>query len=128
MEEMEMEMDMDMSMQMTFYTGHEVTILFSWWETQTQAQYALSLLVIFIAGIAMELLMLLKRILGFRSKSLLWKAVNSVLFGVVICWGYFMMLAAMTYNVGVFVVVCVGYAVGNFIFSQDAFNLFKKYQ
>ena len=71
MEEMEMEMDMDMSMQMTFYTGHEVTILFSGWETQTQAQYALSLLVIFIAGIAMELLMLLKRILGFRSKSLL---------------------------------------------------------
>ena len=51
---------------------------------------------------------------------MLMRATTSLLYGVNIATSYLLMLAVMTFNVGYFVVICAGLAVGHFIFYPAA--------
>ncbi|XP_051119283.1 copper transporter 5.1 [Andrographis paniculata] len=128
-------------MHMTFYWGKNVTILFDSWKTDSWVSYALSLLALFLFSLFYQymedrrlrfrLLALSKRppppqsqtqslgiplLGGAAGKWAPWRFAGAILFGVNSAIGYFLMLAIMSFNAGVFVAVVVGLGVGYLLF------------
>ncbi|KAG6409499.1 hypothetical protein SASPL_127539 [Salvia splendens] len=124
-------------MHMTFYWGRSVTILFDSWQTNSWPGYFLSLLALFLFGafyqymeerrLRLKLLSvakpppssaaetpLLNKLSGRRFGP--YQLAGSVLFGVNSAIGYFLMLAVMSFNAGVFIAVVVGLAAGYLAF------------
>lgn len=133
-------------MHMTFYWGKNVTILFDFWKVKTWTWYAISLLIVFLFSALHEWLAgqrsaliakpeaksssavedgdhrtpLITHTLGAAQKSVGKKALDSFLFGVNVGLGYLLMLAAMSFNGGVFVAIVAGLAVGHFLFRSNS--------
>lgn len=127
-------------MHMTFYWGKTVTLLFDFWRTDSWLSYAFTLLACFIFSIFYQYLE--DRRLRFKlissgspqaggdstttpllvgTKGGKWSAgriLGAALFGVNSGIGYFLMLAIMSFNGGVFVAVVLGLAVGYFVFRS----------
>ncbi|XP_057799911.1 copper transporter 5.1 [Salvia miltiorrhiza] len=128
-------------MHMTFYWGRSVTILFDSWQTDSWLSYFLSLFAVFLLSafyqymeerrLRLKLLslakspppppsaaattpLLLPKLTGRRFSP--YQLAGAILFGVNSAIGYFLMLAVMSYNAGVFIAVVVGLAVGYLFF------------
>ncbi|KAL1552291.1 copper transporter 5.1-like [Salvia divinorum] len=122
-------------MHMTFYWGRSVTILFDSWQTDSWLGYFLSLLALLLFSafyqymeerrLRLKLLSvakpppssaaetpLLRKLSGRRP----YRIAGAVLFGVNSAIGYFLMLAVMSFNAGVFIAVVVGLAAGYLAF------------
>ncbi|KAK1939522.1 putative Copper transporter 1 [Babesia divergens] len=102
-----------------FEDSYESTILFSIWRTLGAKSYFASLLLIFILSLLTVFLKVgRKRLTNFFLKgggrfSQAWKhAVLASLAFVVTFMDFCMMLIVMTFNVGIVLVVCAGYAIG----------------
>ncbi|KAH7422332.1 hypothetical protein KP509_12G003900 [Ceratopteris richardii] len=127
-------------MHMTFYWGKQATILFDGWKTTTWADYSLSLIALFLSSIILQYISNLEvtsLLTGKTSSStsspsvkapLLGKNILSIslgkrflrsgVFGVRVGIGYLLMLAAMSFNGGVFIAIVLGFAVGHFLFVK----------
>ncbi|KAK1430630.1 hypothetical protein QVD17_13511 [Tagetes erecta] len=127
-------------MHMTFYWGRNVNLLFDSWKTNTWFTYSLTLLVCFIFSIFYQYLedrrlrfkllsvsnntngsvdttpLLNTKIVGSRWS--VGRFAGSVLFGINSALGYFIMLAIMSFNGGVFIAIVVGLAVGYLLFRS----------
>ncbi|KAL9176573.1 hypothetical protein ABFS82_01G006000 [Erythranthe guttata] len=128
-------------MHMTFYWGIRATILFDSWKTDSWLNYSLSLLACFLFSAFyqyMEDRRFRIRLLSKNTPSsgggaapletpLLFSKLggsnwppsrfaDAILFGINSAIGYFLMLAVMSFNAGVFLAVVVGLAVGYLIF------------
>lgn len=124
-------------MHMTFYWGRSVTILFDSWTTDSWPSYFLSLFALFLFSLFYQYMddrRLRLRLLStkpppqsaaetpllfpkLRRRS--WaphQFLGAILFGVNAAIGYFLMLAVMSFNGGVFIAVVAGLAVGYLIF------------
>lgn len=128
-------------MHMTFYWGTSVTILFDSWQTNSWLGYLLSLLAVFLFAAFYQYLedrrlrlklisaakgspsppssdaaapLLFPKLRGRRWSP--YQFAGAVLFGVNSAIGYFLMLAVMSFNAGVFIAVVVGLAVGYLLF------------
>lgn len=122
-------------MHMTFYWGKSVTILFDSWKTDSWLSYSLSLFALFFFSLFYQYME--DRRLRLRSAPvskptsggasvnapLLSKLsrrpsqfAGAILFGINSAIGYFLMLAIMSFNGGVFVAIVVGLAAGYLIF------------
>ncbi|KAH7422324.1 hypothetical protein KP509_12G003700 [Ceratopteris richardii] len=128
-------------MHMTFYWGKQATILFDGWKTTTWLSYSLSLVALFLSSIVLQYFSNLEITNFFTGKtssstsfppieaSLLGKDTSSTslgkkllrsgIFGVRVGIGYLLMLAAMSFNGGVFIAIVLGFAVGHFVFFKD---------
>ena len=127
-------------MHMTFYWGRSVTILFDSWKTDSWLSYFLSLFAVFLFSVFYQYmedrrlrLKLLKPspppessaqtpLLFHKLRARKWaphQLAGAILFGVNSAIGYFLMLAVMSFNAGVFVAVVVGLAVGYLLFRGD---------
>ncbi|KAG0583377.1 hypothetical protein M758_3G133200 [Ceratodon purpureus] len=135
-------------MHMTFYWGKDVTILFDFWRVKTWTWYAVSLLVVFVFSALHEWLASQRSALSAKvekgaeslvggseedgehrtplishaypgKKSTSKKVMEAFLFGINVGLGYMLMLAAMSFNGGVFLAIVVGLAVGNFLFRSE---------
>lgn len=120
-------------MHMTFYWGTRVTILFDSWKTDSWPTYFISLLACFLfslfyqymedrrirfhqtaaAAAAAAPLLLSKPAGGKWTPS---RFAGAILFGVNSAIGYFLMLAIMSFNAGVFIAVVMGLGVGYLLF------------
>ncbi|GLJ05404.1 hypothetical protein SUGI_0017660 [Cryptomeria japonica] len=116
-------------MQMTFYWGKRMELIFPGWESHTVAMYLLSLVALFVLAFFNQSLQYVRnRIVNLdhgsnNSKDLGTKRLGTsiaetVVFAVNAGTGYLLMLAVMSYNVGVFVVVIAGLSVGFFFFHS----------
>ncbi|KFK26290.1 hypothetical protein AALP_AA8G228700 [Arabis alpina] len=133
-------------MHMTFYWGIKATILFDFWKTDSWLSYIISLLACFLFSAFYQYLE--NRRIQFKSLSssssgntpppqsdsgvsapLIPKSGNTtrsiaktasvLLFGVNAAIGYLLMLAAMSFNGGVFIAIVVGLTVGYLFFRSD---------
>ncbi|KAK9755679.1 hypothetical protein RND81_01G042900 [Saponaria officinalis] len=108
-----------MMMHMTFYWGHKAQILFSGWPGSSTGMYVLALFVVFLLAVMIE----------WVSRSRITKR-NDVVSGVLLTLlhalrvglAYLVMLALMSFNVGVFIVAVVGHAVGFLVFGTRVFG------
>lgn len=135
-------------MHMTFYWGTSVTILFDSWQTNSWPSYLLSLLAVFLIAafyqymedrrLRLKLLsvaktppspppssaatpLLLPKLTGRNWGP--YQLAGAILFGVNSAIGYFLMLAVMSFNAGVFIAVVVGLAAGYLLFRGGDENL-----
>ncbi|XP_019251300.1 PREDICTED: copper transporter 1-like [Nicotiana attenuata] len=104
----------NMVMQMNFYWGKNATILFKGWPDNNLGMYILSLFFVFFMAFAVEILSMglkikksMNPIVGGLIKSSIYYTVRMVLV-------YFVMLAVMSFNVGIFVVAILGHGLGYF--------------
>ncbi|XP_047322655.1 copper transporter 5-like [Impatiens glandulifera] len=142
-------------MHMTFYWGTTVTLLFDFWKTDSLISYILTLLVCFLFSTFYQYLedrRLRFKLQSLNSSKTVinsspspgasidsplllfrrggrWSVVKvggSVLFGINSALGYFMMLAVMSFNGGVFIAIVFGLAVGYLLFrngDEDAVDV-----
>ncbi|KAG2280033.1 hypothetical protein Bca4012_048271 [Brassica carinata] len=120
-------------MHMTFYWGIKATILFDFWKTDSWLSYILTLLACFVFAAFYQYLE--NRRLQFKSLSSTRgvsaplipksgtrsaaKAASVLLFGVNAAIGYLLMLAAMSFNGGVFIAIVVGLTAGHLVFRSE---------
>ncbi|XP_076919323.1 copper transporter 5.1-like [Bidens hawaiensis] len=130
-------------MHMTFYWGRTVTLLFDSWKTDTWLSYALTLLACLIFSIFYQYMedrrlrfkllstsaaaasassattpLLNKKLFSAGNRWTVGRIAGSALFGINSALGYFLMLAIMSFNGGVFVAIVVGLAVGYLLFRS----------
>ncbi|XP_060201979.1 copper transporter 1-like [Lycium barbarum] len=107
----DMPMVMNMVMKMNFYWGKDVTILFKGWPDNNLGMYILSLFFVFFTAFGVEIMsmgpiMMNKRpIAGGLIQDGIYYSVRMVLV-------YFVMLAVMSFNIGIFIVAILGHGLG----------------
>ncbi|XP_030506547.2 copper transporter 1 [Cannabis sativa] len=108
-----------MMMHMTFFWGSQAEILFSGWPGSRPAMYALALVFVFFLALIVEWLSHCRLIKPNGSGSRVGAALfQTLLHAVRVCLAYMVMLAIMSFNVGVFLVAVAGHAVGFLIFGS----------
>lgn len=113
-----------MMMHMTFFWGSKAEILFSGWPGTRPGMYALALVFVFFLAVIVEWLSHCRLIKQTGSTSrVVAGLVQTFLHTIRIGLAYMVMLAIMSFNVGVFLVAVAGHAVGFLVFGS---RLFKK--
>lgn len=112
---------------MFFEASPEVLLLFSWWHARTTPQYAVTCVCCIIFGFISIALKALRRISDVRLAMMESRRKPTLLFGCFpvfhnairgcvaflnYAWDYMLMLVAMTFNVGIFVSMLGGMALG----------------
>ncbi|GFP89321.1 copper transporter 6 [Phtheirospermum japonicum] len=108
-------------MHMTFFWGKNAEILFSGWPGTRTGMYVLALVFVFALSVIVEWLSYCTRTRQERYDNF-WggRLIGSVEHGIRIALGYLVMLAVMSFNVGVLIVAVVGHALGFFLFGKSA--------
>ncbi|XP_039140629.1 copper transporter 6-like [Dioscorea cayenensis subsp. rotundata] len=99
-------------MHMTFYWGKNSAILFSGWPGTSTGMYVLALVLVFVLAVLVEWLGHCR----VAANGLVRTAVHTVR----VALAYVVMLALMSFNVGVFIVAVVGHCVGFLIFGSSS--------
>ncbi|PIN18393.1 Copper transporter [Handroanthus impetiginosus] len=112
-----------MMMHMTFFWGKNAEILFDGWPGYDNlGMYILALVVVFLLALTVEGLSHCKFLRGTTAAPAVVGMVQTALYTVRIGLGYLVMLALMSFNVGVFLVAVLGHGIGFFFFGSGAFN------
>ncbi|CAN0854542.1 Copper transporter 1 [Linum grandiflorum] len=110
-----------MMMHMTFYWGSEALVLFKGWPGTRPGMYALSLMVVFALAFLVEWISgsrLIGKDTGRVAAGLIRTAMHAVRVGV----AYMVMLAVMSFNVGVFLAAVAGHGLGFLVFGSKVFD------
>lgn len=108
-----------MMMHMTFFWGSDAEILFSKWPGARPGMYALALVFVFFLAVIVEWLSHSRLIKPTGSTSRVGAGlVQTLLHAVRIGLAYMVMLAVMSFNVGVFLVAVAGHALGFLVFGS----------
>ncbi|CAI9293849.1 unnamed protein product [Lactuca saligna] len=132
-------------MHMTFYWGTSVTLLFDSWKTDSLFSYSLTLIACLLFSVFYQYMedrrlrfkllssstvsnntdgavdatpLLNNKIFARGGRWSVGRFTGSVLFGINSALGYFLMLAIMSFNGGVFVAIVVGLAIGYLLFRS----------
>ncbi|XP_024975919.1 copper transporter 1-like [Cynara cardunculus var. scolymus] len=103
--------DMMPMMQMTFYWGKDASILFYGWPGNSTGMYILALLFVFFLALIVEALTH-HNLTPTKSNHIM----RTVLHTLRVVFSYSVMLAVMSFNVGVLLVAVLGHAIGFFLF------------
>ncbi|KAL5550196.1 hypothetical protein UlMin_000372 [Ulmus minor] len=113
---------MDMTMQSSFYWGTDVVILFSGWpDHHSFVMYLLALFFVFVLAVVVEVISVPGAGKAGGSSSILLQLLDVGVYAVRVGLGYLVMLAVMSFNVGVFMAAVVGHVVGFFIVKTSSF-------
>ncbi|KAL2486427.1 Copper transporter 6 [Abeliophyllum distichum] len=106
-------------MHMAFFWSKNAEILFSGWPGRRTGMYVLALIFIFVLCVIVEWLSHCKWIKGSKlSGGLIQTAIYGLRMGLV----YMVMLAVMSFNIGVFIVAVCGHTFGFFVFGSRVFK------
>ncbi|XP_004145275.1 copper transporter 1-like [Cucumis sativus] len=110
-----------MMMHMTFFWGTNAEILFHRWPGERSGMYALALIFIFVLAFLVEWLThcrLIKEDSSRAAAGLIRTLMHTVRVGL----AYLVMLAVMSFNVGVLLVAIGGHCLGFFLFGSKFFK------
>ncbi|KAG1363801.1 copper transporter 1 [Cocos nucifera] len=106
---------------MTFFWGKNSEILFSGWPGTRGGMYALALIVVFLLAFFVEWFNFCRVVRprwGHAAAGLAQTAMYAVRVGL----AYLVMLAVMSFNVGVLIAAILGHALGFFLFGSSVFQ------
>ncbi|XP_010262683.1 PREDICTED: copper transporter 2-like [Nelumbo nucifera] len=110
---------------MTFFWGKNSEILFTQWPGTRTGMYVLALIILFVLTFLMEWLSHC-RLIKSRSNSVAAGLLRTVLHTLHVGLAYLVMLALMSFNVGVLIVAIAGHAAGFFVFGSRIFKRGEK--
>ncbi|GAV78325.1 Ctr domain-containing protein [Cephalotus follicularis] len=116
-----MEHPMMTMMHMTFFWGKNAEILFSGWPGTRTGMYVLALVFIFVLSLLVEWLSHCKLVKP-GSNNLVAGVIQTFMHAIRVGLAYLVMLAVMSFNVGVLLVAIAGHGVGFFLFGSRAFK------
>lgn len=111
--------NMIMNMQMSFFWGKNAIVLFSGWPNNSLGMYILAILFVFILALAAEVLSnqpSIKRGTNPLKGGLIQSGVYFFRIGFI----YLLMLAVMSFNVGIFIAAVLGHSLGFFVARSRA--------
>ncbi|KAJ0742901.1 putative Ctr copper transporter [Helianthus annuus] len=106
-------------MHMTFFWGKNVVMLFDDWPNGKLGMYILALVVLFVVAVAIEFLAYFSAV-KTRASPIMSGLAHASVHGLRMALAYLVMLAVMSYNIGVFICVVVGHAFGYFLVKYRA--------
>jgi len=118
MESMSSPMKSMEGMRSSFYWGSDVVFFFADWPSGHVGMYILALALLFIISVFYEYLANPR---GYRGGNGAWVAgglVDTLCYTVRVAIAYSLMLAVMSYNLGVIIVVIVGSVIGFYVFRR----------
>ncbi|CAN1770166.1 Copper transporter 6 [Linum perenne] len=104
-----------MTMHNSFFWGKDVILLFAGWPNHSLPMYILACLVIFFMAAVAEILSLAQSVMG--------AAVGACFYAVKMGLSYMVMLAVMSFNLGIFISAVLGHSVGLFVVKVSAFMM-----
>uniref|UniRef100_A0A2N9H140 Copper transport protein n=1 Tax=Fagus sylvatica TaxID=28930 RepID=A0A2N9H140_FAGSY len=108
-------------MHMTFFWGSNAQILFSGWPGTRAGMYALALIFVFVLSVLVEWLsngQLIKPGASNVKAGLVQTLMHAIRVGL----AYIVMLAIMSFNVGILLVAVAGHAIGFLLFGSRVFK------
>ncbi|RWR81570.1 copper transporter 1-like protein [Cinnamomum micranthum f. kanehirae] len=108
-------------MHMTFFWGKDVDMLFSGWPGRSLGMYLLALFFVFALAVMVEWLSH-SRFFKQGSNRVVSGLAKTFLHAVRMGLAYLVMLAVMSFNVGVLIAAIIGHAIGFFIFGSRIFS------
>lgn len=109
-----------MKTQLTFFWGNKTEIIFSGWPGQSFKSYMLALVSVFALGFVVEWLSHTKFIKS-SADNISAGLVQTAMYAIRVGLAYLLMLAVMSFDVGVLLAAVAGYTVGFFIFGSRVF-------
>ncbi|CAN6471523.1 unnamed protein product [Victoria cruziana] len=103
-------------MHMALYWGKDVWVLFADWPGFSLGQYIVSLIVIFIGAVLVEWLSF-RKVKGIEGRPILTGFLKAVVYGVRVFFAYMVMLAVMSFNLGILFAAVLGHTVGLWVFG-----------
>ncbi|PON59955.1 Ctr copper transporter [Parasponia andersonii] len=116
-----MNMNMKNMQPMSFYWGSHAVVLFSGWPEHSLRMYILALLVVLLMAFFVEILSLQSAVHKPDGTVPIVKAfTRACVYAFRIGLSYLVMLAVMSFNVGIFIAAVAGHAIGFFIGKSSA--------
>ena len=113
---------MMMMSQMTFYWGKSTEIFFSGWPGPSSGMYAVALVMVFVIATLVEWISHTKFINSTTNNKIVVGLLQTAMYGVRIGLAYLVMLAVMSFNVGVLLAAIAGYTTGFLLFGSRVFR------
>lgn len=98
-----------------FYWGKDVTVLFEGWPENSSGKYVLAFLFVLILGVIMEALSVLETAKVKTNSPKLGAFIQACVHTLGMAFAYFVVLAVMSYNVGIFIAALAGHGIGYFL-------------
>ncbi|BFG34039.1 copper transporter 6 [Prunus yedoensis var. nudiflora] len=111
----------EMMMHMTFFWGTNAQVLFSKWPGSSTGMYYVCLLFVFALAVIVEWLSHC-RLIKAGSSDVVCGLAQTFLHAIRVGLAYMVMLAVMSFNVGVFLVAVAGHTVGFLLFGSRVFK------
>jgi copper transporter 1 len=121
---MMMHMKKQMKMHMSLYWGKDAIVLFSGWPNQSVSMYFLAILFVFFLGMVIEILPN-KPTIKQGTNHIRGGLIQATIFFFRISFHYLVMLAVMSFNIGIFIAAVAGHTLG-FLVKPHIFVANKK--
>ncbi|KAG2685925.1 hypothetical protein I3843_10G142400 [Carya illinoinensis] len=113
-----------MMMHMSFCWGKDAIVIFSRWPNQNLSMYVLALSFVFLLALATEVLSILP-VVKLGMKPIVGRLTQATVYAFRMGLAYLIMLSVMSFNLGIFIVVMAGHALGFFIIKTRAIAIAK---
>ncbi|XP_051114018.1 copper transporter 2-like [Andrographis paniculata] len=109
------------AMHMSFFWGKDVVVLLAGWPGSGRlGMYVLALAVVFLLAVAAEVLSVVPRLKPREISPAAGALVHAAVYGVRMGLAYLVMLAVMSFNIGIFIAAVAGHALGCFLIKFRA--------
>ncbi|KAJ6913217.1 copper transporter 6-like [Populus alba x Populus x berolinensis] len=110
----------DGGMHMSFYWGKDAIILFSGWPNGSLGMYILAFFCVFLLAAAIEIFSVSPTAKTGTDNPRVGALIQTCVYAVRVGFGYMVMLAVMSFNLGIFIAAVAGHTVGFFLVKVRA--------